>query len=71
MYRITYVYRGLQGLLQVEGLKASPSTLECAEVLRVPWGILGYTRVTQGSPVVLGDVLSPPIRKSPPKPRYT
>ena len=25
MYRITYVYRGLQGLLQVEGLKMSPS----------------------------------------------
>ena len=25
MYRITYVYRGLQGLLRVEGLKTSPS----------------------------------------------
>ena len=24
MYRITYVYRGLQGLLQAEGLRTSP-----------------------------------------------
>ena len=26
MYRITYVHRGLQGLLRVEGLKTSPGT---------------------------------------------
>ena len=26
MYRITYVYRGLRGLLRIGGLKTSPST---------------------------------------------
>ena len=28
MYRITYAYRGLQGLLRVEGLKTSPGMVE-------------------------------------------
>ena len=34
MYRITYVYRGLGGLLRIGGLRTSPSTLE------VLWGYL-------------------------------
>ena len=35
MYRITYVYRGLQGLLQVEGLKTSPSILPYYKLYRI------------------------------------
>ena len=32
MYRITYVYRGLQGLLRVEGLKTCTGSPTCTEV---------------------------------------
>ena len=34
MYRITYVHRGLGGLLRIGGLKTSPSTLNSSEARR-------------------------------------